>query len=273
MDGCRLQHDGGAAMANGAASRVFGESFSTVAEAAFMSSGQFRSYHAPSTAQPQQLQNGDPTSVMVRECSCNSMGISTWGARGVVALSDRPLTMICPIVQEHSGGERSSSAAPAVSPSDARLPGTAISSPTANGAAAALVSSPEAAMPAVRDHAGDILQLQPGLAVASGPDGSGRSHTASMAEGTADGGTAESGDASEAIVLATSHSGALSSAAGSAEGNAHDSFAEAAADVPMTGDGAESEQPPAKRAAVGSDQPMTDSNNQSDPDNEPMSNN
>lgn len=54
-------HDGGAAMANGAASRVFGDTFSTVAEAAFMNSGQFRSYHAPTTAQPQQMQNGSPS--------------------------------------------------------------------------------------------------------------------------------------------------------------------------------------------------------------------
>ena len=62
-------------MANGAASRVFGDTFSTVAEAAFMSSGQFRSYHAPSTAQPQQLQNGDPTSVMVRNCTHDFAGM------------------------------------------------------------------------------------------------------------------------------------------------------------------------------------------------------
>ncbi len=186
---------------------------------------------------------------------------------------DRPLTMrYLRCFQEHSAGEHSSGAAPAVSPSGARLPGTAMSSPTANGAAAALVSTSEAVMPAVRGHAGDIQQLQPGLAVASGPDGTGRSDTASMEEGTADAATAEDGAASEPIVLSTRESGTLSSAAGSAEGSAHDDSAGAAGDVLMTGDGIDTEQPPAKRAAVSSDQPMTDSNNQSHPLNEPMSN-
>ena len=54
--------DGKAAMANGAAARVFGETFSTVAEAAFMTSGQqFRSYHGPSVAHPPPARDGHPS--------------------------------------------------------------------------------------------------------------------------------------------------------------------------------------------------------------------
>ena len=95
-------------------------------------------------------------------------------------------------------------------------------------------------------------------------DSAGRGDIASMQGWTADDVAAKVGDASEAIVLATSGSAAPTSAAISAEEHARDELAGTADDVRMIGDRTESGQPPAKRAAFGPDQPMAGSNDPSD---------
>ena len=122
------------------------------------------------------------------------------------------------LLQEHSGSEHSGGIAPAVSPSDARLPATAILSTAANGAPAALSLTTQAEPPPARDQAGGIQQVQPDAAVASTPDGAGRSKTGSMQEGSAIDVAAKDGDESEPMVLATSDSAPTSAGPGSSDG-------------------------------------------------------
>ena len=273
-----LQHEG--AMANGAASRAFGDTFSTVAEAAFMNSGHFRSYRAPSTAQPQQLQNGNPTPVTVPaalRASC----------------SDRPLDrlwymamMFHCMPQEHSSEEHHTRAAPRVSLPDVSV-SAAVSTPgVANGAAAAALPQTEAEPPAAEDRGGGAQQAQgdasapapQGTVDASRhmatdtPDNADHGATASIEEATAHDTAAKLGNGGDAFGSEQTNPVVVSGVtAASAHPDAADEQSAVSGVMDMAVDGIASEQPPAKRAASQTDDPMVAENNQSDAPAEPMS--